>query len=166
MIQRLQAWSMLLYYPLEHTCKPSRRNHSSNLEPHEHPTLQTISPGKEFSRFNQRGSVKWRFGLVDSGQHTSFCGYLSLFCLAGMPDYSTDASPRRQIFHIRRSFKLLSREKQQILRSTRQRIASGKHDSETSDLEKRQLQAIEQKKLDLKNDCWVQAGYLPLTAHW
>ncbi|GAA5832227.1 hypothetical protein JCM5353_008205 [Sporobolomyces roseus] len=71
-----------------------------------------------------------------------------------------------QILHIRRSFVLLSREKNTILRSTRQRIASGKHDSETSDNEKKQLKVLQQRSEDLKNDCWVQAGYLPLTAHW
>jgi len=71
-----------------------------------------------------------------------------------------------QILHIRRSFVLLSREKNTILRSTRQRIASGKHDSEASDNEKKQLKALQMKSDDLKNDCWVQAGYLPLTAHW
>ncbi|GAA5873717.1 hypothetical protein JCM16303_002565 [Sporobolomyces ruberrimus] len=123
LIQRLQAWSMLLYYPLEHTYYLAGKG-VFNIKP---------------QRIGQMAIWSCRF----------WAAYVVL-----------------QIFHIRRSFSLLSQEKQSILRSTRQRIASGKHDSETSDNEKKQLKALEQKKLDLKNDCWVQAGYLPLTAHW
>lgn len=130
--------------------------------------FQITLPGKACSRFNRRGSVKWPSGHAGSGQLTSSCTFLALTEKSGIRLAGTNPHlpPARQIFHIRRSFKLLSQEKQQILRSTRQRVASGKHDAETADADKRQLRALEQKKLDLQNDCWVQAGYLPLTAHW
>ncbi|GAA6023009.1 hypothetical protein JCM11491_000355 [Sporobolomyces phaffii] len=123
LIQRLQAWSMLLYYPLEHTYYLAGKG------------VFKIQP----KRIGQMAIWSCRF----------WAAYVVL-----------------QIFHIRRSFTLVSREKRAILRSTRQRIASGKHDADASDAERRQLAALEQRTRDLKNDCWVQAGYLPLTAHW
>lgn len=32
--------------------------------------------------------------------------------------------------------------------------------------EKEQMRALKKREADLKRDCWVQAGYAPLTMHW
>lgn len=73
---------------------------------------------------------------------------------------------RSQIFHIRRSFQLLSLERTRVVRAARERVRSGSATSEELQREKADLQRLAAQEKSLKNDCWVQAGYLPLTAHW
>ncbi|GAA6064081.1 hypothetical protein JCM10212_002723 [Sporobolomyces blumeae] len=123
LIQRLQAWSMLLYYPLEHTYYLAGKG------------VFKIQP----KRIGQMAIWSCRF----------WAAYVVL-----------------QILHIRRSFVLLSRERAQILRATRQRVAAGKADAGQSDVDRAELKQIERRERELETDCWVQAGYLPLTAHW
>lgn len=72
----------------------------------------------------------------------------------------------RQIFTIRRSFQLVREERATVLRANRERIRKGDTSPESVKLEKDQLRVLANKERDLKLDCWVQAGYLPLTAHW
>ncbi|GAA5907892.1 hypothetical protein JCM8208_001978 [Rhodotorula glutinis] len=71
-----------------------------------------------------------------------------------------------QIFHIRRSFQLLRQSRSALIRSTRERVRAGNTAPEVVQDEKAQLAALVKQEKNLKRDCWVQAGYLPLTAHW
>lgn len=73
---------------------------------------------------------------------------------------------RRQIFHIRRSFQLLGEERTRVVRAARERVRTGSATSDELQREKADLQRLAAQEKSLKNDCWVQAGYLPLTAHW
>lgn len=57
-------------------------------------------------------------------------------------------------------------ERATVLRANRERIRKGDTSPESVKLEKDQLRVLANKERDLKLDCWVQAGYLPLTAHW
>lgn len=72
----------------------------------------------------------------------------------------------RQVLHIRRSFQLLAEERTRVVRAARERVRTGSATSEDLQREKADLQRLAAQEKSLKNDCWVQAGYLPLTAHW
>lgn len=52
------------------------------------------------------------------------------------------------------------------MRAARERVRTGSATSEDLQREKADLQRLAAQEKSLKNDCWVQAGYLPLTAHW
>lgn len=123
MIQKLQAWSMLLYYPLEHLYYLAGKG------------VFKISPA--------------RIGTIAVWSCRFWAAYVVL-----------------QIFHIRRSFQLLSLERTRVVRAARERVRSGSATSEELQQEKADLQRLAAQEKSLKNDCWVQAGYLPLTAHW
>lgn len=135
LIQRLQAWSMLLYYPLEHTYYLAGKG------------VFKIQP----KRIGQLVIWSCRF----------WAAYVVL-----------------QILHIRRSFVLLSRERASILHAARHRVASHGLSSSLSpdkptlglessvESDRVRLEAIQVQRRALRQDCWVQAGYLPLTAHW
>ncbi|BGP41396.1 hypothetical protein JCM10449v2_005374 [Rhodotorula kratochvilovae] len=122
-LQRLQAWSMLLYYPLEHIYYLAGKG------------IFKISPQ--------------RIGTIAIWSCRFWAAYVVL-----------------QIFHIRRSFQLLRASRSAILRSTRERVREGSVAPAAAEEEKAQLAALAKQEKDLKRDCWVQAGYLPLTAHW
>ncbi|GAA5898489.1 hypothetical protein JCM6882_007795 [Rhodosporidiobolus microsporus] len=124
LLEKLQAWSMILYYPLEHIYYLAGKG------------VFKISP----KRINTIALWSCRF----------WAAYVVL-----------------QIFHIRRSFQLLSLDRIALTRSTRERVRNGGSVTEKAvEEEKAQMKALQKREKDLKRDCWVQAGYLPLTAHW
>ncbi|GAA5972116.1 hypothetical protein JCM11641_002503 [Rhodosporidiobolus odoratus] len=124
LLEKLQAWSMLLYYPLEHTYYLASKG------------VFSLKP----SRINSIAIWSCRF----------WAAYVVL-----------------QIFHIRRSFQIVNRSRSTLARSARERVQSGEvTTAEAVQEEKQQLTALREKEKELKRDCWVQAGYLPLTAHW
>ncbi|GAA5825059.1 hypothetical protein JCM11251_006080 [Rhodosporidiobolus azoricus] len=124
LLEKLQAWSMLLYYPLEHIYYLAGKG------------VFKISP----KRITTIALWSCRF----------WAAYVVL-----------------QIFHIRRSFQLLHLERRSLQRSTRERFQNGGSVTEKAvEQEKEQLKALQKRENNLKRDCWVQAGYLPLTAHW
>ncbi|BGP09372.1 hypothetical protein JCM10049v2_005239 [Rhodotorula toruloides] len=122
-LQKLQAWSMLLYYPLEH--------------------LYYLA-GKGVFKISPK-----RIGEIAVWSCRFWAAYVVL-----------------QIFTIRRSFQLVREERASVLRANRERIRKGDTAPESVKHEKDQLRLLANKERDLKLDCWVQAGYLPLTAHW
>ncbi|TNY19359.1 peroxisomal biogenesis factor 11 [Rhodotorula diobovata] len=122
-LQRLQTWSMLLYYPLEHTYYLAGKG------------VFNISPQ--------------RIGKIAVWSCRFWAAYVVL-----------------QIFHIRRSFQLLRASRSALLRSTRERVRAGDAAPGVVEDERAQLAALATQEKNLKRDCWVQAGYLPLTAHW
>ncbi|GAA5903622.1 hypothetical protein JCM5296_001372 [Sporobolomyces johnsonii] len=123
LIQKLQAWSMIIYYPLEHIYYLAGKG------------VFKIKP----KRINDIAIWSCRF----------WAAYVVL-----------------QILHIRRSFQLLSLERASLIKASRERVRTGEVSSDAVAAEKEQLRALAAKHRDLKEDCWVQAGYLPLTAHW
>jgi hypothetical protein len=79
----------------------------------------------------------------------------------------TDPSPHSQIIKIRRLFTLLSHDRAALVRSTRERVRAGESVTpEAVEEEKLAMKALAKRREDLKRDCWVQAGYAPLTIHW
>ncbi|GAA6028648.1 hypothetical protein JCM8097_007328 [Rhodosporidiobolus ruineniae] len=123
LLNKLQAWSMILYYPLEHIYYLAGKG------------VFKISP----KRINEIALWSCRF----------WAAYVVL-----------------QIFHIRRSFQLLRLDRAALVSSTRKRVRAGKVSDDDIKQEKAAMQALKAREADLKRDCWVQAGYLPLTAHW
>ncbi|BGP17652.1 hypothetical protein JCM10213_001305 [Rhodosporidiobolus nylandii] len=123
LLEKLQAWSMLLYYPLEHIYYLAGKG------------VFKISP----QRISSIAVWSCRF----------WAAYVVL-----------------QIFHIRRSFQLLRLDRIALTRTTRERVRNGEVTQQAVEEEKAQMKALQKREGDLKRDCWVQAGYLPLTAHW
>ncbi|GAA5867940.1 hypothetical protein JCM8547_003420 [Rhodosporidiobolus lusitaniae] len=123
-LEKLQAWSMILYYPLEHIYYLAGKG------------VFRISP----KRITTIALWSCRF----------WAAYVAL-----------------QIFHIRRSFQLLSLDRAALVRQTRERVRGGGEVTlEAVQEEKEQTRALRKRESNLRRDCWVQAGYLPLTAHW
>ncbi|KAJ8293847.1 hypothetical protein OF846_003107 [Rhodotorula toruloides] len=143
-LQKLQAWSMLLYYPLEH--------------------LYYLA-GKGVFKISPK-----RIGEIAVWSCRFWAAYVVLYILPllEIPCTRPLTRPRtaRQIFTIRRSFQLVREERASVLRANRERIRKGDTAPESVKHEKDQLRLLANKERDLKLDCWVQAGYLPLTAHW
>ncbi|GAA6015758.1 hypothetical protein JCM10207_008787 [Rhodosporidiobolus poonsookiae] len=123
LLEKLQAWSMILYYPLEHIYYLAGKG------------VFKITP----KRINTIALWSCRF----------WAAYVVL-----------------QIFHIRRSFQLLRLERATLTAATRERVRSGDVTPEAVQQEKELMRALAKRESNLKRDCWVQAGYLPLTAHW
>ncbi|POY73210.1 hypothetical protein BMF94_3543 [Rhodotorula taiwanensis] len=123
LINKLQAWSMMAYYPLEHLYYLAGKG------------VFKISPA--------------RIGKIAVWSCRFWAAYVVL-----------------QIFHIRRSFQLLGEERTRVVRAARERVRTGSATSDELQREKADLQRLAAQEKSLKNDCWVQAGYLPLTAHW
>ncbi|BGP56487.1 hypothetical protein JCM8202v2_004107 [Rhodotorula sphaerocarpa] len=123
LFNKIQAWSMLLYYPLEH-CYYLAGKGVFNLSP---------------ARIGNIAVWSCRFWAV----------YVVM-----------------QVLHIRRSFQLLAEERTRVVRAARERVRTDSATSEDLQREKADLQRLAAQEKSLKNDCWVQAGYLPLTAHW